>query len=162
MINKVYILSIYNRVRENIMNVFQTNRIAALLALLFTISVLTNCTSTNKLSSGGNVGNSASIEEAKNYDESKDLTEHLSEISGIRVQGSGAEARVRIRGGQNSMSLSSEPLYVVNNTPINGGYGVLYGLVDVGSIVSIKVLKGADASMYGSRGSNGVIEIVTR
>lgn len=133
-----------------------------MLAYILTASVITTCTSTSNLRSGGNVGNTPDINEAKNYDQSKDLTEHLSEISGIRVLGSGPDARIRIRGGQNSMNLSSEPLYVVNSSPVNGGYGILYGLIDVGSIVSIKVLKGADASMYGSRGSNGVIEIVTR
>ena len=144
------------------MKTFQTNKIIVLLAFLFTASVITNCASSNNLSSEGNVGTAAQIDEAQNYDTSKDLTQHLSEISGIRVQGSGPGARIRIRGGQNSMSLSNEPLYVVNNSTVNGGYGVLYGLVDVESIVSIRVLKGADASMYGSRGSNGVIEIVTR
>ncbi|MBO6522789.1 MAG: TonB-dependent receptor plug domain-containing protein [Balneolaceae bacterium] len=144
------------------MKVFKTNNIVIALIFFCAASLITNCASLNETSREGNVGTAVQMDEAKNFDESKDLTQHLSEISGLRVLGTGADARIRIRGGQNSFQLSSEPLYVVNNSPISGGYGVLYGLIDVGSIVKIKVLKGADASMYGSRGSNGVIEIFTR
>ena len=144
------------------MKVSKANNIVAVLVLFFMASAITNCASTNSSNREGNVGTAVQLDEVKNFDDSKDLTQHLSEISGIRVQGSGANARIRIRGGQNSFQLSNEPLYVVNNSAVNGGYAVLYGMVDVGSIVKIKVLKGGDAAMYGSRGSNGVIEIFTR
>ena len=144
------------------MKIFKANKIVCASIFFFSTVVITNCATSNNSSREGNVGTAVQLDEAKNFDESKDLTQHLSEISGLRVLGSGADARIRVRGGQNSFQLSSEPLYVVNNSAINGGYSVLYGMVDVSSIVKIKVLKGGDAALYGSRGSNGVIEIFTR
>lgn len=102
------------------------------------------------------------VETAGNYDEALDLTAHLAKVSGIKVVGQGPNANITVRGGQNSFQLSPAPLFVLNDTPQTGGYASLYGLVDVETIISIKVLKGADAAWYGSRGNNGVIVIRTR
>ncbi|GAB3724301.1 SusC/RagA family TonB-linked outer membrane protein [Spirosoma lituiforme] len=102
-------------------------------------------------------------------------------VAGVRIsQQSGAvggSTKVMIRGA-NSLSSSSEPLFVVDGVPIsNSSFNgsetdIVTGGVDVGNragdlnpddIESMNVLKGAAASaLYGSRARNGVIVITTK
>ncbi len=81
----------------------------------------------------------------------------------------GANQQVRIRG-IGSITASSQPLYVVDGVPVNSGdqsrltttANTLAG-INPGDIESITVLKdAASASIYGSRGGNGVILITTK
>lgn len=72
-------------------------------------------------------------------------------VAGVEVSG----RSIKIRG-TNSLNVSTEPLFVVD--------GVIVREIDdiaPETVKSIEVLKGPDASMYGTRGSNGVI-IITR
>lgn len=85
----------------------------------------------------------------------------------------GGGVSVRIRGS-NSINSGSEPLYVIDGFPIypdNGSYGVggnrrptnVMASINPNDIESIEVLKDASAtSIYGSRGSNGVVLITTK
>ena len=85
----------------------------------------------------------------------------------------GGGVSVRIRGS-NSVNSGSEPLYVIDGFPIypdNGAYGVggsrqptnIMSTINPNDIESIEVLKDASAtSIYGSRGSNGVVLITTK
>jgi TonB-linked SusC/RagA family outer membrane protein len=85
----------------------------------------------------------------------------------------GTGARVRIRGN-NSVSLSNEPLLIIdgvraNNTPesftIATGGQSFSRLNDLNpeDIESIEILKGpAAAAMYGTAAANGVIQVTTR
>jgi len=58
--------------------------------------------------------------------------------------------------GSSSLNVSTEPLYVVDGVIVNS-------IEDISpqSVKSIGVLKGPDATVYGNRGSNGVI-VITR
>ena len=67
---------------------------------------------------------------------------------------------IKIRGAR-SMNGSDEPLFVLDGYPQHNGNQSLLDL-DPHDIKSIQVLKGAEASAYGSRGANGVILIVTK
>ena len=67
---------------------------------------------------------------------------------------------IRIRGAR-SMNGSDEPLFVLDGYPQHNGSASLLDL-DPHDIKSIQVLKGGEASTYGSRGANGVILIVTK
>ena len=68
---------------------------------------------------------------------------------------------IRIRGAR-SLSAEKEPLIVFNGMPQHNGTQSLNDL-DPHDIKSIEVLKDAAAtSVYGSRGANGVILIVTK
>jgi TonB-dependent SusC/RagA subfamily outer membrane receptor len=72
-------------------------------------------------------------------------------VAGVEVSG----RSIRIRG-TNSLNVSTEPLFVVD--------GVIVREIDdiaPETVKSIEVLKGPDASVYGVRGSNGVI-VITR
>lgn len=70
----------------------------------------------------------------------------------------GGDASVVIRG-VGTLQAGSQPLYIVDGIPVGGG------LQDLSSndIQSIEVLKDASsASIYGSRGSNGVVLVTTK
>lgn len=91
-------------------------------------------------------------------------------IAGVNVtSGSGAPGDgqiIRIRG-TGSLSLSSNPLYVIDGIPLNdGGVGGTrnpLNLINPNDIESMVVLKDASATaIYGSRASNGVIIITTK
>jgi TonB-dependent SusC/RagA subfamily outer membrane receptor len=71
------------------------------------------------------------------------------EVAGVQVNGKS----IRIQG-PSSFNLSTEPLFVVD--------GIVVTSIDEISpqmVKSIDILKGSAASIYGSRGSNGVILI---
>jgi TonB-dependent SusC/RagA subfamily outer membrane receptor len=53
--------------------------------------------------------------------------------------------------------LDTEALFVVNGTPVNS-----IDNIRPQEVKSIDVLKGPDASIYGSRGANGVILITLK
>lgn len=102
-------------------------------------------------------------------------------IAGVQVTPNngqpGANTNVRIRG-INSISASSEPLYVIDGVPIDnsrsttsvGGDAALsnttlnpLSMLASADIESMTVLKDASATaIYGSRGANGVIIITTK
>ena len=80
-------------------------------------------------------------------------------VTVTRAPGGGLQ--IRIRGGSNSFYGSSEPLYVVDDTPLAAGTGGIVFL-NPADIAEITVLKNpADIAYYGSRGGNGVIKITT-
>ena len=71
---------------------------------------------------------------------------------------------VRVRGANSFGHSSEEPLYVVDGMPLmtNGLRTALLGIAPQ-DIARIDVLKDAGAtSLYGSRGSSGVIVITTK
>lgn len=102
-------------------------------------------------------------------------------IAGVQVTTNngqpGANTSVRIRG-VNSISASSEPLYVIDGMPVDnsrattfvGGDAALsnttlnpLSMIAATDIESMTVLKDASATaIYGSRGANGVILIKTK
>ncbi len=89
----------------------------------------------------------------------------------------GGSSRIVIRG-ESSLLGNNQPLFVVDGIPVDnyigvrqgvladqGGYdyGTLINDLDLGSIESVTVLKGPNASsLYGSRASNGAILVDTR
>jgi len=104
-------------------------------------------------------------------------------IAGVQIAGSpsglGGSSRITIRGASSFLG-NNQPLFVVDGVPISnnntstseqqlgfGGGAYDYGNaaqdIDPESIESITVLKGAAATaLYGQRGANGVIQIITK
>jgi len=68
---------------------------------------------------------------------------------------------LQIRGAS-SFDGTDAPLYLIDDVPFEPGPGGALTGVDPYNIESIKVLKGADAGIYGMRGFNGVIAIKTK
>lgn len=77
-----------------------------------------------------------------------------------RTAGGGISVHIR---GVGSFLSSNEPLYVIDDVPLQAGsQGVLRG-INPYDIESIQVLKDpAETAMYGVRGANGVILIRTK
>jgi len=74
-------------------------------------------------------------------------------VAGVRVSQTN---QIQIRG-VNSVVGSADPLFVVDGNPVFSIDNILP--VDV---KDIQILKGPDAAIYGTRGSNGVIVITTK
>lgn len=66
-----------------------------------------------------------------------------------------------IRGSE-SFYLSTEPLFVLEGVPLGTNFLSLDEAATPADVASIRVLKGSDASMYGVRGANGVIEVTLK
>ncbi|MGX5856099.1 TonB-dependent receptor plug domain-containing protein [Dyadobacter jiangsuensis] len=74
-------------------------------------------------------------------------------VAGVSVTGSGMNAMVSIRGNR------GEPLFVLDGMQVDKQ---LITSLSVYDVESIDVLKGASAAIYGSRGGNGVISVLTK
>lgn len=78
--------------------------------------------------------------------------------SGSGQPGSGS-VNVLIRG-ENSISSSTDPLYILDGTPIDAG---VFATMNPNDFESISVLRDAAATaLYGARGANGVIVITSK
>tara|TARA_R110002124_G_scaffold28599_2_gene100662 strand:- start:143 stop:2575 length:2433 start_codon:yes stop_codon:yes gene_type:complete len=77
----------------------------------------------------------------------------MGRVAGVQVQGSGFNASVYIRGNQ------GEPQFVLDGSPVDKD---LVMSLSVSDIDVVEVLKGASAAIYGGRGGNGVISILTK
>ncbi|MGE5349790.1 MAG: TonB-dependent receptor plug domain-containing protein [Actinomycetota bacterium] len=75
---------------------------------------------------------------------------------GVEVINTPAGPKIQVRG-TNSLSLSGEPLFIVDGIPVDD-----ISAVEPVNIRSVNVLKDAAASFYGTRGTNGVIIIETK
>jgi TonB-dependent SusC/RagA subfamily outer membrane receptor len=77
----------------------------------------------------------------------------------FRAPNGGISIRIR---GQNTLSGSTEPLYIIDGSRVQSGAGGLLFL-DPQDIARIEVLKDiGSTSIYGSEGANGVIIITTK
>ncbi len=85
------------------------------------------------------------------------LIDILREEPQLTITGSGSNATIRIRGNKSLLG-DNEPLFVVDGTPV-GTYSSISSSIDVNSVESIRILSGAQASIYGARGANGVVVI---
>ncbi len=75
-------------------------------------------------------------------------------VPGVSVVGN----KITIRG-VNSFYLSTDPLYLLDGVPIDGG---ALGSLSPLDISVIEILKGPEAAIYGSRGANGVIAFYSK
>ncbi len=89
-----------------------------------------------------------------NYTNIYDLL--VGRFPGVLVQRTATGGSVIIRGGT-SVNMSNEALYVVD-----GGVTINIDYIHPCDIRSINVLKDASTSIYGTRGSNGVVVIETK
>lgn len=115
----------------------------------------------NKKTYTGSVGliQAKSIEKSQVSNVSKALEGSVAGLQSFSASGQpGSEATIRIRG-VGSINASSQPLYVVDGVPYEGGLSA----ISPTDIESISVLKDATAAtLYGSRAANGVIMITTK
>ena len=79
-------------------------------------------------------------------------------VAGVTVTGIGESTNVLIRG-VTSFSGGSSPLFLLDGVPVDVTALAYFPATDA---ESIEVLKGGQAAIYGSRGSNGVIAVYSR
>jgi len=85
-----------------------------------------------------------------------------SKVSGLLItRADDGSIAINIRGNH-SFTREDAPLYVLDGIPFEPGPGGVIASVDPYNIETIRVLKGAEAVLYGIRGQNGVIEITTK
>lgn len=82
-------------------------------------------------------------------------------VSGVQVTTSsgqpGAAARIRVRG--TGTVNNSDPLYIIDGMPVDGGIDYL----NPSDIASIEILKdAASGAVYGTRAANGVVLVTTK
>ncbi len=82
-------------------------------------------------------------------------------ISGVTVWAAPGGGIVVRFAGPTSFYSGQEPLFVIDGIPMEVQRGTLSWL-SPRDVESIRALKGADAAIYGVRGSNGVIVIKTK
>jgi TonB-dependent starch-binding outer membrane protein SusC len=82
-------------------------------------------------------------------------------ISGVSVTPAPGGGLVVRFAGPTSFYAGQEPLFVIDGIPVEVQRGTLTWL-SAHDVESIRALKGADAAIYGVRGSNGVIVIKTK
>lgn len=99
------------------------------------------------------------VTDDKNYYRS--LADYLHQIPGINISGPENNHVVTIRG-ISSFNSGIEPLFVIDGQIIGSNYSQANNMINVWDIDYVSVLKGADAGIYGVRGGNGVILIVTK
>jgi len=86
------------------------------------------------------------------------LSDLLRRASGVQIIGSGDNIKIKVRGAQ-SFGSETQPLFVVDGTPMGTSYSAVNKLVNPRLVKSINVLKGSASALYGSRAANGVISI---
>ncbi|MEY4134355.1 MAG: hypothetical protein RL386_705 [Bacteroidota bacterium] len=90
------------------------------------------------------------------------LVDYLRRVPGLQIEQRGSNVTVMIRG-TNSISGDNSPLFVIDRQPVGTDYSDAAGAVDINDIKTVNVIKGAEGQqLYGMRGANGVIQIITR
>ena len=145
------------------------------MALFFACSGTKNATQSSKEQIPATVDNGYQVVPADNTNQSNimvhpnkeqptntSLTDMMRKLPGVRVQsGRGQYAKIAV-GGASSYMANTDPLFVVNGTAVGTDFSVVYTMVNPNDVVSLTVLKGSDATLYGTRGANGVIVIRTK
>ncbi len=113
------------------------------------VVLLSSCSTSQEASKSS----SATVE--KEY---RELIDMLYAVPGIDVTKSGNSYDIKIRG-KNTFLMDHQPLFVVDGLALSTEYADIANAVNVNDVDRIRVLKGSEATAYGSRGGNGVIEI---
>ena len=88
------------------------------------------------------------------------LITRIRQLPGITLQG-GVPMLIKANNTFGATE-NSEPLYVLDGIPLGNSFSQVRDIVQITDVESISLVQGADASFYGSRGSNGVIIITTK
>lgn len=109
------------------------------------------------------------INQPSNYANYTNLGEALRSVGGVRVEGGNTlvgskdNIKVYLRGASNTIELSTQPLYVINNVAIGNSYSDANSIVNMREVTSIRILAGTQAvTRWGEQGTNGVIMIKMR
>ena len=99
------------------------------------------------------------IDVARTKGQYRDLASYLQGRYGLQIRNYNGRPEVVIRGGYNSFNLNPAALIVVDGVILES-FATANQLYNVSDIKSVDILK--EASIYGSRGSNGAVIITTK
>lgn len=124
--------------------------------------LLNSCSSNKTTSSTANSNSTVKTVATAESNSSLTLVNYLRRVPGVQVDQRGSDISVMIRG-MSSIGNNNQPLFVVNSTPVGNSYQEAVNAVDVNDIKTINVIQGTEGQqVYGMRGSNGVIQILTK
>lgn len=135
-------------------------RSAFLIVIVFLSLLFAGCSSVGSTVAGDNrVRPEGSVSDDNDYYTC--LADYLYKVPGVNISGSGV---VTIRGINSFDTTYSPitPLFVIDGYAVGYSYNTANSMVDPRFIDYVLVLKGPETAIYGVRGGNGVIEIVTK
>lgn len=88
----------------------------------------------------------------------RELIDLISAQPGVQVKKAGGDYDILIRS-KGTLITSHQPLFVIDGMVMGTRYSDIASAILVTDIQNIRILKGSEATVYGSRGGNGVIEI---
>ncbi len=137
----------------------KTHHFAMMFSALITVSA---CASSGNSSKKPDNSTLTADDVAKSADEPIEVMLQR-KFSGVQVlKNSDGDIILNIRGATSATGTPREPLYIINDMEVDPAGRGLAALVNPYDIESIKVLKGAEAGIYGLRGADGVIIIRTK
>lgn len=113
-------------------------------------------------------GRSPTADQTITIDDLRNPNEPIERVLERKVPGLSArrneagELVLSIRGTSHYEGRETPPLYIMDNLPFQPGPGGAITGLDPEDIMTVKVLKGSDAVIYGIDGANGVIVITTK
>ena len=98
----------------------------------------------------------------KDYSQYNDMVQVLQGVQGLRVMGTGSDARVFMSGYNSVNATNREPLYVVDGVPVTSSLSQLNLLITPVQVMKVRTIRGTQAtSRYGDQGLFGVVLITT-
>lgn len=136
------------------------SRIAALLPAVL-VGLTAACAAGNTQREPSDRGTVTS-EDLRNANEPIEVTLQKKVPGLVVTRTADGEIAIEIRGGSSFRGADSPPLWILDGQPFHPGPGGVLTGVSPESIESIRVLRSAEAGLYGSQGANGVIVITTK
>lgn len=128
-----------------------------ILLLLLTGSFLLSCGSSKPAATGDDKNLEATLDD-KNASVLP-LVNRIQKLPGVTLRGG---VPVFIKNANNTTGRPPYPLYVVDGLIVGNSFREVENIVQAVDVAELRALTGSDASIYGTRGANGVIEITTK
>jgi TonB-dependent SusC/RagA subfamily outer membrane receptor len=128
-----------------------------ILLLLLASSFILSCGSSQPAATGTEKDLEASLDD-KNA-AVLPLVNRIQKLPGVTLRGG---VPVFIKNSNNTSGRPPYPLYVVDGLIIGNSFRSVENVVQAVDVKEVRALTGSNASIYGTRGANGVIEITTK
>lgn len=128
-----------------------------ILLLLLAGSFLLSCGSSQSASTVGEKDLEATLDD-KNA-AVLPLVNRIQKLPGVTLRGG---VPVFIKNSNTTTGTPPYPLYVVDGQVIGNSFRAVENIVQSVDVADLRALTGSNASLYGARGANGVIEITTK
>lgn len=107
-------------------------------------------------------GPSSSNARNRDFTDYQNMAAVLRNIGGLQVVGNGGpETRIYMRG-LSTITLETQPLFVINGMPVGRGYNLVSDIIPA-NVERIKVYRGLTAvTLWGENANHGAIQIETK